>query len=143
MKRAYFSDKNQQGSWSQNVRSICVSCEMLLSWEQNEVVNLCLAEKHLLELYEMIWKREVGAKSKLRINTQIKTTLSTAKHLSANINKHSRCLISQLLSGCLPLEVETGRYTQTPRELRQCRMCKHGREDEEHFLFECPALSRK
>ncbi len=43
-----------------------------------------------------------------------------------------------LLCGILPLEVETGRFTDTKKELRFCKCCNGGKlEDEVHFLFHC------
>ena len=43
--------------------------------------------------------------------------------------------------GVLPLLVETGRFKNTPREMRICQICdKHAIETEYHFLFVCPRL---
>ena len=41
------------------------------------------------------------------------------------------------------LEIEKGRYTNTPVEQRLCRLCtcKDDVEDEIHFLLECPSLA--
>ena len=45
--------------------------------------------------------------------------------------------------GCLPLEVERGRYTQTPYEMRTCKLCLMAVEDQRHFLLFCPALQQE
>ena len=55
------------------------------------------------------------------------------------VSKAKRAILNQLLSGCLKLNVETGRYTQTSFNLRFCNICKNKVEDTFHFLFECPA----
>ena len=49
-----------------------------------------------------------------------------------------RAVVAKLRSGTLPLAIETGRYTQTPREERLCRSCNANLiEDEMHFIFDC------
>ena len=40
----------------------------------------------------------------------------------------------------LPLQVELGRFTNTPRNRRICPLCKAEVEDEIHFLFKCSNL---
>ena len=40
------------------------------------------------------------------------------------------------------LEIQRGRFSNTPRSMRWCRMClthgRHEREDDGHLAFECP-----
>ena len=44
--------------------------------------------------------------------------------------------------GTLPIKVETGRYTGTPRAERLCLSCdQHAVEDEGHILFHCKKYS--
>ena len=38
----------------------------------------------------------------------------------------------------LDLEIQTGRFNNTPREERLCKLCKNGIEDEYHLLLKCP-----
>ena len=52
------------------------------------------------------------------------------EHLPVNVWRVVACL----RMGCLPLEVETGRYTGTPYEQRICKLCRSAPEDQEHFL---------
>ena len=48
------------------------------------------------------------------------------------------CLLVQLRAGCLPIEIELGRYQQVPRNKRLCKQCTLGTiENEKHFLFHC------
>ena len=53
-----------------------------------------------------------------------------------------RRTIAQLRCGCLPLEIELGRYRnpKIPLDQRICNLCNTGTEDETHFLTTCPAL---
>ena len=48
-------------------------------------------------------------------------------------------IVSKLLSGCLKLEIETGRYKRVPRQERLCKICNEPFvEDEIHFIDNCP-----
>ena len=62
------------------------------------------------------------------------------EQLKCNIARSKRSLITQLKLGILGLEVETGRYTSTPRQDRICKLCRVECEDELHFIFRCPKL---
>ena len=59
------------------------------------------------------------------------------EHLPVNVQR----VVAGLRMGCLPLEVETGRYTGTPYEQKICKLCRSAPEDQEHFLLICPALA--
>ena len=63
-------------------------------------------------------------------------------HITANLNKFKRSLISQIRIGSLSLQVELGRYHNLPRNERICTLCNEGIEDEIHFLFMCDKLSQ-
>ena len=54
----------------------------------------------------------------------------------------SRRLLSRLRCQCFGLQVDIGRFDQISRECRVCQVC-HANivEDEQHFLFDCPAFS--
>ena len=52
--------------------------------------------------------------------------------------------IFKLKAGSLPLEVETQRYLNVPRENRICKICNTGQvEDIFHFCFVCPSLKEE
>ena len=53
-----------------------------------------------------------------------------------------RRIITLLRCGCLPLEVESGRYRtpKTPLQQRICQICQKGVGDECHFLNSCVPL---
>ena len=61
------------------------------------------------------------------------------------ISTNKRRIITMLRCGCLPLEVETGRYRspKTPISSRSCQLCNDGSiGDEVHFLNSCRPLYR-
>ena len=52
-----------------------------------------------------------------------------------------RRVMAGLGMGCLPLAVETGRYSHIPYQERVCQLCNWGEEeDQAHFIAICPFL---
>ena len=66
-----------------------------------------------------------------------------AEYLSSVRCFSNRRLLSRFRCGCYGLHVDTGRWVDTKREDRLCQVCHSSRdvEDEQHFLFSCPAYS--
>ena len=73
-----------------------------------------------------------------------------AEYLSSDRCFSNRRLLSRFRRGCHGLHVDTGRWVDTKsfivsilREDRLCQVCHSSRdvEDEQHFLFSCPAYS--
>ena len=66
-----------------------------------------------------------------------------AEYLSSVRCFPNRRLLSRFRCGCHGLHVDTGRWVDTKREDRLCQVCHSSRdvEDEQHFLFSCPAYS--
>ncbi len=52
-------------------------------------------------------------------------------------------LLSRFRCGCHGILVDTGRWVGTERKERLCQVCHslHNVEDEQHFIFDCPAYS--
>ena len=68
--------------------------------------------------------------------TQIKREMSVDLYVSMNMSKHLRTLLTQLRSGTLPLEIETGRHYGITREHRICKQCNlNVIENEQHFFI--------
>ena len=78
------------------------------------------------------------------LNYRIVKQLPCPEHYLSNVHcKGHRWVIAALRGGCLPLQVETGRYRlpKTPYHLRTCRLCCSGEvETEFHFVMVCKAL---
>ena len=65
--------------------------------------------------------------------------------VQANLPRNERSLLSRLLCGILPLEIEVGCFKRPKKERheRYCRTCNTQKvEDELHFIFSCDALSK-
>ena len=60
-----------------------------------------------------------------------------------HLKRHQRSLLSRLICGIMPLEIEVGRFTNIPEELRTCKVCNLPVvENEFHFLFDCAPLQK-
>ena len=124
-------------TWSENVKSLLISIGAEECWVNNEAVNLKHAWERLCEMYQSVWSEDCVKKPKLCTYVKIKDVFETASHISANLSKAKRSVVSQLLCGWLPIQLELGRYQGLQRHERICNLCKIEPETETHFLFRC------
>lgn len=97
-----------------------------------------------MEDYTNVWFNSVCNMSKLTNYRSLQDKIKPATHLKCNLSKDQRAMISQLRNGCLPLEIELGRYQGLPVLERHCKLCKTGdTESELHFLFRCKELEEQ
>ena len=87
------------------------------------------------------WREDMKTKSKLETYCDITEGEGYTGMVKANLRRGPRSLLSKLLTGTLPLEVEVGRWTRTDKKDRICKVCETSNtEDEYHFLFVCSPL---
>jgi hypothetical protein len=61
-------------------------------------------------------------------------------YLSVVENRHDRRTLAMLRTGAHWLQIQQGRFTATPRNLRSCLLCNSGVvEDEAHMIYRCLA----
>ena len=98
-------------------------------------------------------KQECIEKSKLRTFLLFKDFDEPAAYVRKPLTFQQRRIIAKLRLGCLPLRIETGRYTRPKlrEEERTCLVCAKNNlvdisgnnasyvEDEAHFMFNCEA----
>jgi len=79
----------------------------------------------------------------LKLYQILKASPSVEQYIEARISLNKGRVITQLRTGCLPLEVELGHYRspKTPLADRQRQLCKSGIGDEPHLLLDCSVLS--
>ena len=83
--------------------------------------------------------------SSLIVYKTLQTEYRYAEYLSSVrffSNRRPR-LLSRFGCACHGLHTDTGRWVETKREDRLCQVCHSSKdvEDEQHFLFSCPAYS--
>ena len=96
------------------------------------------------------WKETVEAipaesesGGRFRFYRLIKSSPSPEQYITTNTSLNKKWFTMQLRCGCLPLEVELGRYRspKNPLKERLCALCSEATGDEVHFLTICPSLN--
>ena len=132
----------RNSAWCRDIQEVFSRCKMLDVYLNKITCNLSEAKEEFLKAQERQFKTETLFKPKLKLYRKIKQTYNNTEAFVSNVNnRKSRSLITLLRAGCLPLEVEIGRWYNVPRESRICKLCTSGEvEDEVHFIFSCGAL---
>ena len=75
---------------------------------------------------------------------QFKTSPVAEDYVLNPVTLNKRRVLTQLRCGCLPLEIETGRYRspKPPVSERTCHLCQSETGNEPHFLLKCPMLCK-
>ena len=81
------------------------------------------------------WDVQRYKSQKLRYYNSYKFDKTAEDYLSLDLNKYLRSIFAQFRFGILPLEIEVGRYRDTPLAERTCQACGQAVEDEMHFLL--------
>ena len=134
------------GTWCHDIKQIFEACDLGGAYQEKSR-DRGLIDKIKNELYQNDCKRrrdDMQYMSRMAIYRQLNETTTPnitgpACHVSMNLKRAQRSVISKLRSGTLPLAIETGRYRQTPVPQRLCKQCDlNAVEHEQHFLFQCP-----
>ena len=137
-KKVFNYDYQQQGSFSHFIEVVCSKLDMEQAYLEKGVLDLkSCKEKLLLDVNEK-WATQVDSKPKLRLYKVIKTSPRVENYCKWLLPRFQRSLLCQLRVGILPLQVELGRFTNTPLEERTCKICDQDVvENELHFVFDC------
>ena len=106
-------------------------------WENMKPVNLETVKNLLMEDYKKHWRVQVNTKVKLENFKNLNPDFTVSPHLTVNLNKYERSLISQIRLGTLALQIKVGCYNHVKQEDRLCNLCSTAVESKLHFLFEC------
>ena len=108
--------------------------------------NVSIANKLIkrqVDQFNQISVKTIEESSKLRILSSLKRNPGKEAYLNEIKNPNHRRAMTRFRLSSHTLEIERGRYNQTPPEKRFCTYCKDiiGRdivENEEHFILHCP-----
>lgn len=140
---------SQKSNWSYRVKNILDMYQCKTEFTNRSKCNISCVKIVADELSETFWRTEMSKKTKLRTYQLIKRNLIVSDYVNALLPKYKRSLMTQFVSGILPLRIETGRFKKVKdtssgnmRTLysheRLCEMCTLGEpEDEIHFLCTC------
>jgi len=131
-------EQNKRGSWCSFVCNTFTKLGMQHLFLDKQMCDLTLCKTKLYECYVKEWNTNIKKKPKLRTYVEIKQDFVTEKYVKINLDRNQRSLLAQLRTGILPLNIETGRFSNTKLEERICKICNSGNiENEYHFLFHC------
>ena len=133
-----------RNNWSYEVKKGFADIGNIVAFQSSSLVNfgnprhfLQEVKLKLLDKYKHRWKNDIDSQSKLSLlYIHIKREISVEHYVSMNMSKHLRSLLTQLRSGTLPLDIETGRYYGTTREHIICKQCHRiVIDNEQHFYL--------
>ena len=146
------NEANLVFSWSSELKSIFDNCDMSFTYNCNEFPlkqTIFQLKKIFIEQQKTQLKEDCESKDKLRTFVTFKDFDSLPCHVSKPVSFVKRRFISKLRTGCLPIRIETGRFSR-PRLLEHDRIClacinnvdpsivqTPKIENEFHFLFIC------
>ncbi len=135
--------KRRASGWLGDLLEVCKMCEIPIPDETRFIYDLEPVKRKMIVKSREEWKSAAEDMSKLCTYVVVKDFTEVGTLVKSNLQRNHRSLIARFLCGILPLEIETGRYTRTKRELRFCKICNEQVvEDETHFLLECPRLTK-
>ena len=156
------NEKSLVKTWSSEVKEIFDECSMLPIYASKEPFNIKLVVTTVKELYYekqcTKLKEECQVKPKLRTFILFKEFWGQPAFIGKPLSFHHRKMLARIRLGCLPLRLETGRYSipRLKEEDRTCLICKPANrlvdidpvmlepvESEIHFLFYCEGYLRE
>ena len=141
--KVYRWDKSlKRNGWAKQVKAILDHCSMQECMDIDVLCDTDVLEARLHKLNRDLWRVEATTKPKLRTFILIHDFYEHKIMVHKNLQRNHRSLITKLKCGVLPLNLELGRYKDSPIETRLCYVCNLGvLESEIHFLFQCPGLA--
>ena len=134
-----YSKRSCKGNWNSDIYKLFTKIGRTDHFTNLSQVNVYAAKTILEQEEENEWQNLTLSSPKLRTFKLFKNEYKTEPYVIKIHNRAHRSVFAQLRCGILPLKIETGRYTNIPKEFRLCIFCeKNEIEDEIHFLFECP-----
>ena len=154
------NENNGLKTWSTEVKLIFEKTNSLATFSSNNIFNLKATVNDMISSFKIKQQEylilECGLKPKLRTFNLFKDFQEQPAYVTKPLTFHQRRMLARTRLGCLPLRVETGRYTvpRLPEHLRTCLVCRAPNqlvdingvevgpvESEMHFLYQCDAYS--
>ena len=145
------NDAGLVSTWSNEVKSLFNDCNLSQIFSSNSSFHLKQTVKSMKESFFAIQKQFLAAKCaqkpKLRTFVLFKDFTAEPAYITKPLTFFQRRMVAKTRLGCLPLRLETGRYSipRLPEIERKCLVCKPNQADhaiepvecEIHFLFYC------
>ena len=155
------NDRNIVNTWSNEVKSIFSSSGLLATFEANSPFPMELTIPTFKSAFKLKQQEylssECAEMPKLRTFMLFKDFQEPPAYITKPLTFHQRRMVAKTRLGCLPLRLETGRYSipRLPEVERTCQVCRNQNqlvviqptntndpvESEIHFLFFCPTYT--
>ena len=155
------NDRNIVNTWSSEVKSIFSSSGLLATFEANSPFPMELTIPTFKSAFKLKQQEylssECAEMPKLRTFMLFKDFQEPPAYITKPLTFHQRRMVAKTRLGCLPLRLETGRYSipRLPEVERTCQVCRNQNqlvviqptntndpvESEIHFLFFCPTYT--
>ena len=154
------NESNIVKTWSNEVQDIFEQTNNLAVYSSNTIFDLKSTITNMISSFKIKQKeyliQECGLMPKLRTFNLFKNFQEQPAYVTKPLTFHHRRMLAKTRLGCLPLRVETGRYTvpRLPEHHRTCLVCSVSDqlvnintvelgpvESETHYLFQCEAYS--
>ena len=121
--------------WVTNIKTLLETKGMLSEYldANSKFVHQKMFQRLADEFHQNEFETINNSSSKLRIYGLYKTNIGYEKYLDQIGSKKIRIEITKFRLSNHKLEIEVGRYKNTPSHLRFCHFCKDNVENEEHF----------
>ena len=146
--------RNIVTSWSGEVRGVFQISNAIDTYDSSSLFDIKLfvadMRKSLTSLQNDYLQAECSEKPKLRTFMLFKEFQVSPAYIYKPLSFFHRRMMAKLRLGCLPIRVETARYSipRLPESERYCLVCKNHEtmldtsdlgsiENEAHFLFQC------
>ena len=135
---------NDKFLWLENVKNILDNCGLSNIWQTQDFPNekwlVTKVKQTLIDQFRQNWLSKIQDSPKA-LNYRIykdKLEFENYFHFLSDKDALTLCRF-RTCNHYLP--IEKGRWANTPRDQRKCRLCQtDGLGDEFHYLLECPAL---
>lgn len=130
---------NGKSNWASSVKKLLFSLGLGYIWLNQDTINVSFdfIKCRINDQYYQDWYASVSACEKLSLYSSYKLDFCMEQYLEYDFNV---TILTKLRSGTLKLNVETGRYDNTQRDLRICKCCNLNTiENEYHFVLSCSA----
>ena len=152
VKSAYIVIKNDAernisyngNNWAFQIKELLNKIGMANVWfQQNEIeISYYHIKQRIIDLYHQTWYTEINNSSRLSTYSLFKHTFECEKYLDYISEDKYRIAYARFRCSSHDLLVETGRYTNIPRNERICKNCTMNVIDNEyHLLLTCPKYS--
>ena len=124
------NDRNIIKTWSSEIKSIFEQCNILGTYTNNSPFLLKPIVKTIVSTFEQnqrqTLKEECGLMPTLRTFNLFKDFMIQPAYITKPLTFYQRRILARTRLGCLPLRMETGRYSvpRLPEAERTCLVCK-------------------